>query len=740
MTERPWVLGIGSSHNASVCLLHGDEIVTAIQEERLVGQKRAEVPAAVGSLAISYCLDFAGIKPSQLDAIGVCSYTEDSIADDVSLNPLLLPMTNQIRVYRVSHHLGHAIGVFATSGFEDSLVLVLDYSGSPWFAMPADEQAVIQPKQNLRHGLQLFSVETARQDFTQRNVLETISIYSATKTSVVPLEKHIATFLRRPFARDLLTGMQPFFSLGSMYDSVARQIFVFGESIDNAGKAMGLAPYGRPVFPVSDFFTIEDGDFVFKDTILDQFPFHERWPHHEIEYQNLAASVQAALEAALLYLASHVRDLQACPRMCYAGGVALNSVANERLIRAGGFEDVYIMPAAEDCGVSIGAAYHALWQLEGRRSCRPVTRDVMGKPYSAEEIDSALSRQPGLRSTTSNRVVEEAARWLCDGRIIGWFQEGSELGPRALGQRSILCDPRLPWIKDALNLRVKFRESFRPFAPIIPEQFVREWFEVEGVPEASPFMLRVMPFRAEKQALVPAVVHVDGTGRVQTLTPANGRLYELTMCFYEQTGVPILLNTSFNIAGAPIIETPEDALGCFLLTELDACFLMDHVVTKKTPGQSVLDFVPELCAISISEERFLGGAPNTLKDFLGNHNPYLIAYSHAAGVTDIKDFIQQYKLNHLRVETQTRWGRLTHYFTVELAEILKLINGSRTGREILHIIAGRDPALTERVLSCLLVKLQRGAAIRFLEPAMRKTELEAQQRQLGSQAHAVNVH
>ena len=197
-----------------------------------------------------------------------------------------------------------------------------------------------------------------------------------------------------------------------------------------------------------------------------------------------------------------------------------------------------------------------------------------------------MPKKKGIRSVRSSDPIAEAADLLSAGKIIGWFDGRSELGPRALGQRSILCDPRRASYIDVLNRKVKKRESFRPFAPAILREEVANWFELDGTDPDSPFMLRVCSFKAEKKELVPAVVHVDGTGRLQTLTKeANGNFYELVKRFFQKTGVPILLNTSFNTAGYPIVETPADAIACLLGTELDCCVFEDRIVFKYVDWQ-----------------------------------------------------------------------------------------------------------------------------------------------------------
>jgi carbamoyltransferase len=262
--------------------------------------------------------------------------------------------------------------------------------------------------------------------------------------------------------------------------------------------------------------------------------------------------------------------------------VALNSVANERIIRESGFENVYIMPAAEDSGTAIGAAYHGLWHLTQYNSRKQIRHDAPGGLYSPAEISAAIDQSTSITAVQSTDVISDAAQLLCEGKIIGWFDGGAELGPRALGQRSILCDPRQPDAKDTLNRRVKMRESFRPFAPAVLLEEAANWFDFGDTVRESPFMLRVVDVKREKRDLVPAIVHVDGTGRVQTLTRENnGRFYELVKKFHVETGVPMLLNTSFNRMGEPIIETPADAIGCLLNTGLDCCVFEDRIVFKK---------------------------------------------------------------------------------------------------------------------------------------------------------------
>lgn len=557
MSKEPWILGLSASHNGAACLLKGNEIFVAIQEERLARIKRQWIYGAEQPLAAIYCLKFAGIQPRDLSAVAL---TVTGSARDpkhnLLVNPLIASNKKSLRIFLVPHHYAHAVSAFATSGFRDAAVLVVDGVGSPAEDMFEEERKVF----------------TQRVEFGS----EMISLYAASGTSLVPVEKHAVEY--GDWLAKRSNGMPKFGSLGGMYSAVAEQIF--GDAME-AGKVMGLAPYGFPEIPIDAFFEIKKGHFHFRGELTERFTHNDRWPSREEEYKNLAASVQAALEEALLDLTRRLRKLQSSGNFCYAGGVALNSVANERIMRQSGFQNVHIIPAAEDSGAAIGAAYYALWQLTGENCCTRMAHDACGQPYSCAAVTEAVKGTRGVRWAGTSDAISDAVDLLCDGKIIGWFDGRSEIGPRALGQRSILCDPRRPSAKDVLNRKVKKREGFRPFAPAVLKEETAEWFELDGAGPDSPFMLRVCEFHADKKDLVPAVVHVDGTGRLQTLTRENnGRFYELVEAFYRRTGVPILLNTSFNIAGQPIVETPADAVACLSQTELDCVVFDDRIVFK----------------------------------------------------------------------------------------------------------------------------------------------------------------
>jgi carbamoyltransferase len=577
--SEPWILGISASHNGSACLLKGQRIVVAIQEERLNRQKRAVVFGSQPSLAIEYCLEYAGIRPSDLAAVAICPCGPGAKSElqDVALNRQLRISHHGTPIITVPHHLGHAASAYALSGFEESAVLVMDGVGAIYDDLGPSERAVAEK--------------------CRRYNYETISLYRASGIDITPLEKHFGVWLRPH------EGMRSFGSLGGMYSAVAEQIF--GDPME-AGQVMGLAPYGAREFPTSEFFKISSGHFNFSDEICKRFPDNTRWPSNQQAYMNLARSVQEALEEAILYLARNLRMMTSARNLCFAGGIALNAVANERLIRESGFQTVYVPAAAEDSGASLGAAFSALWKLTERKTEQVSNVDALGRLYNREEIDLAIDKVPNLKKVHTSDFLDETVERLCIGQLGGWFQGGSEFGPRALGQRSILADARNSNAKNRVNSTVKFRSSFRPFAPSILREHVDGWFELEGADMNSPFMLRVWPFKEDVRARVPAVVHVDGTGRVHTVDErSNPRFYSLLTRFHERTGIPILLNTSFNVQGEPVVETPEDALWCLFLTNLDFCVLGEQVVVKKEATKSLLGLYPKVISKRISQETFV---------------------------------------------------------------------------------------------------------------------------------------
>jgi carbamoyltransferase len=664
---KPWVLGISASHNGAYCLLHGDEVVVAVQEERLTGLKRQRIYGASPALGLTYCLEHAGIGVRDLSMVVSCMQgTADDPAQDVALNPALRTAFHGIPTRRIPHHLGHAVSALAMSGLDRAAVLVVDGIGSGEDEFDDAERGVcLQPTVLGR---------------------ETISLYAGNGVQITPLEKHLVD--RGQWLGPSTQGLPTFGSLGGMFSAAAQ--LIFGDRME-AGKVMGLAPYGTPDLPASAFFTIADRRFVFRDELCSRYAGFERWPMHQEAYCTLAASVQHALEEALLYLTRHLRELSGMDALCYTGGVALNSVANERIHREAGYRHVYIPPAAEDSGPAIGAAYHGLWELTKTNTHRRLVHDSVGCRYTDAQLTAAIATTPCVREIAATDAIDATVDRVMQGQIGGWFHGRSELGPRALGQRSILCDPRRPDGKEVLNRRVKHREGFRPFAPAVLLEEVEHWFNLDGAEPDSPFMLRVCNFKPERRGEVPAVVHCDGTGRVQTVTRQNnGRFYDLIRGFFARTGVPILLNTSYNIMGEPIIETPADALWDLLFTGLDFCVLENHLVERMPGYQSPLDLIPVLRATQCTITMPLVAGRLDLSVPTGGSIPFLV---------------------------ETPWGPNEQQISPDILPLFERIDGIATGRALLAQLIADGHALTEQELTSTLLRLRRRHLLGFREAA-----------------------
>jgi carbamoyltransferase len=293
---------------------------------------------------------------------------------------------------------------------------------------------------------------------------------------------------------------------------------------------------------------------------------------------DIAAALQARLQQAVLHHLSHLRARYPAERLCISGGVALNARVNRAILESGLFDEVFIQPAAADDGASLGAAlwaHHDRCPSDGRR---PIDHVFWGPEYTSTEIEACLRRSEAVVWSREDRIEATAARLLAEGKVIGWFQGRMEMGPRALGGRSILADPRSAEVRDRINKMVKRREPFRPFAPSVLEDQAGEFFQLANT-RAAPYMLVTFETLAHRRALIPAVVHVDGSARIQTVSAeVNPRYHDLLQRFFKETGVPVLLNTSFNQAGEPIVNSPDDAVSCFLRSGLDALAVGDYLV------------------------------------------------------------------------------------------------------------------------------------------------------------------
>lgn len=385
-------------------------------------------------------------------------------------------------------------------------------------------------------------------------------------------------------------------SLGLFY-SAGTQFLGFKRFYDEA-KVMGLSSYGRNVFKkeFDDMLTSDsNGSFIVNREWFDYWRGNYRFYSHKWidsfglprkpedlisqTHKNIAASMQRKTEEVGVSLAKYLRKITHEDALCCAGGVALNSLMNSQILKKSSFRKIFIQPAANDAGAALGAALFAWNKVTLPSPVLLPSNIYLGPSFSNKEVLHVLAKhKEKILYKKIQNMVNVIARDVTEGKIVAWFQGRMEFGPRALGARSIVVDPRKAKMKDILNLKVKHRESFRPFAPSILLEDLSSWYEAT---HASPYMNLVYKVRAEKRKIIPAPTHVDGTGRVQTVTKSeNGIWYDLILEFKKLTGVPLVLNTSFNIGGEPIVATPEDAIRSFLSSPIDVLAIEDYYVTK----------------------------------------------------------------------------------------------------------------------------------------------------------------
>jgi carbamoyltransferase len=477
--------------------------------------------------------------------------------EQASKDPLYLSKADN--VVTVSHHLAHAYSAFAPSPFEEGVVMVVDGVGS--YCADVTEP---YPENNRASPL-------AR---------ESESYYRFSGTKIDALKKVFMEPARGFFSQEFYNMA----GLGALYSRASS--YIFGDW-NKCGELMGLAPYGRRD-QVKPMMEMKDGELVipewteeFKEPFfIDTGKNWEKSPSMK-HWEDMAWRVQDDTEKVLLARARWLRETTGAKNLCIAGGVALNCVANGRIVREAGFENVWIQPAAGDDGIAIGCALYGHLALQKKPRKYVLGNAYFGRDYTEDEVAKTTGRRlvrMVTKCTRSEDVCRDTAKILSEGNVIGWFQGRSEFGPRALGNRSIIADVRKAEMKDILNKRVKHRQAFRPFAPIVLAERVNDVFEANC---ESPFMLVAMQVRPEWRDKVPAIVHVDGTARVQTVRrEENERLYQLLKEFEALTGVPVLLNTSFNVKGEPIVETPDDAMECFLTTGINVLVMHDLLIEK----------------------------------------------------------------------------------------------------------------------------------------------------------------
>jgi carbamoyltransferase len=600
MSTIKTILGVKvTAHDTGAALLYKGRIV-AISEERLnrVKHSRNMFP----KLAVDYCLAVAGISDRHVDMVVLDQVGSRSVSpSEMIFKKNTGSRFAHARLFVINHHDAHAASAFFASPFNDAAVLVVDGAG-----------------------------ERFR---TYQGVLgtETETSYRGTGNKLVEIGKtlHIREKTEFPYT----------VGIGKLYTLICEGYLNLGHY--NEGKMMGLAPYGDrrvlDAFPFDRWFKEKDGQLVCNPNIIfdgiEEFRRTKKsvstldriknrlfrtvafklldWGKVDREgssfilpsvfepiclektrrrnetlpdpyYAATAHAVQKVLEEVMVHLGKKVKAITDSENICVAGGVGLNIDANKRFLDDVGFKHIFVQPASSDTGIPLGCVLWGAHQILELPRFYRMDSGSLGRTYTSEEITVALaSRQNEIIVKQSVDVVTDAAELIASGKIVAWFQGGAEYGPRALGNRSILCDARDPEMKNTVNRRVKHRELWRPFAASVLAEKQREWFELD---EPSPFMLLAAKVPDAKQKLIPSVVHVDGTCRIQAVTEAaNPIYYKLLKAFERKTGVPLFLNTSFNDAGEPIVETPMDALNCFLKTDMDALVIHDKIVTKKRP-------------------------------------------------------------------------------------------------------------------------------------------------------------
>ena len=584
------ILGISAFyHDSAACLINDSGIVAAAQEERFT---RVKHDHSFPVNAVRYCLKEAGIGPAELDCVAFyekpfvkferiletyLQYCPKGLGSFLMSIPLWMRQKLWIpdvirketgyegEIVFCEHHESHAASAFFPSPYSRAAFLTIDGAGE-W----------------------------------------------ATASYGVGYDNRVEVLSQLEFPH----------SLGLLYSAFT---YYTGFKVNSGEyKMMGLAPYGRPKYVDIIYKHLvdlkEDGSMAMNMRYFDYcagftmtnhrfdrlFGGPPRAPESPLTQRemDIASSVQKVTEEIVLSMARHVRRETGETKLCLAGGVALNCVANGMLIRSGIFDDVWIQPAAGDAGGALGCAYiahnHHLNSPAHEKKGRDLMRgSYLGSSYSDGEIRAFLDRSHiPYTCLQDDALVEETAKLLSGGNVVGWFQGRMEFGPRALGARSILGDPRDPQMQKRMNLKIKFRESFRPFAPSVLAEEAAKWFEID---RESPYMLLVAEIRKElcrhmsdeeqnlngidklnvSRSAIPAVTHVDYTARVQSVNKTdNLRYHSLIASFNDRTGCPVLVNTSFNVRGEPIVESPQDAYRCFMRTQMDNLVMGNFILYK----------------------------------------------------------------------------------------------------------------------------------------------------------------
>jgi carbamoyltransferase len=553
------VLGFSVGHDKGAVIIENGKVVVGITQERLSRIKHdgAYSGGKIPVESINYCLNSLGITYKEIDLF-VYSTTEE--IDDVETEfQHLFPRLNKSILKFLPHHLAHAYSVFFSSGLEEAAVIVADASGSI---------ITFKNKTHLWYDPKEYNLDS---DF---DWAEGISIYHFNKNEYKEVYKK---WIKYPVPIDTNEDV----SLGTMYSSGSKQLVYSPESQSwPAGKLMGLASYGDPelVNEAPDFVVeLENDIFVSNNTIYPKVT----WGFDFFSRAAVAGIYQREQEKASLILAKMAKKMTESLNVCASGGSFLNCNSNEKIIKSNLFENCFFLPPSDDSGIPLGCAWYAYQQLVDIETTEPIS-PYLGKKYEKREIVEMLNNFTGIdyvEYDEYDKLNEEVTFWLTQNRVIGWFQDGSEIGPRALGNRSIIASPIQKWMCNHINMDIKKREWYRPFAPAVLFEHQSEIFESDLY---SPYMLVTTTVKPEWREKIPAVTHIDNSARHQSVTPENNlKFYNLINKFYEKTNVPVLLNTSFNGPKEPIVETPTEAMNCFIENNLDFLVINNFLISRR---------------------------------------------------------------------------------------------------------------------------------------------------------------
>lgn len=549
MPPSPTVLGINRTQDASICLV-GDDTLVSIQKERLTRRKHHW--GGLGDFKDYYAERLPSLR-EPVDLVVECFSSDAEFKNleeyDRELREVIR-YRGEPRKISISHHFAHLYSTFYLSPYKEAALMVIDFQGSHVRDMTEEWPG--------RAGVDPDWVEVG-------------SFYHCTADGNRCLGK-------QTWSADQSSPV----GLGAFYNYLTHVLFP-GQG--NEGKVMGLAPYGDPRAIRMPPLVVEDEKVFIPGEWLELFEGQTRFGFFRDgsgsfqECADLAAAGQRCFEEALLQLAGWLHGRTKARALCFSGGTALNCVANGRLLRESPFEDIFVPPSPHDGGTALGCAIYGLVETLGVKRDFQWVNDFLGPDLPQDDVQRLLQQEEGLTLERPDDLAGRMAELLESGRVVALYQGRSELGPRALGHRSILGDPRRASIRTYINQHVKGRELFRPLAPVALEESASDFFEID---RPVPFMQFAVDVRPEQREVIPAVTHVDGTARLQTINEQQDPfLYSLIKSFEARTGVAVLLNTSFNGPGDPIVETPAEALHCFKTTAMHALAIPPFLVRKR---------------------------------------------------------------------------------------------------------------------------------------------------------------